>query len=113
MYAFRLLMIVIFVVISGYTAVVAAEHGLGLIPIFLRDIAALGWPGQFNVDFACFLVLSATWLAWRHQFSPAGLVLAVFGFFGGALFLSAYLLYMSLREKGDITAVLLGNRRTA
>ena len=30
------------------------------------------WPGQFNFDFFGFLILSATWTAWRNQFSALG-----------------------------------------
>lgn len=110
---FRILLVVIFASIAGYTAVVAAEHGFGLLEVFFRDIAAVGWPGQFNVDFTSFLVLSALWLAWRHHFSGLGLVLAVFGFFGGGLFLSAYLLYASFAADGDVKVLLLGEVRAA
>jgi hypothetical protein len=91
----RALLAGILVVLAVYTAFVAAEHGLGLLPVFFGDMAEMGWPGQFNLDFLCFLTLSALWLAWRHHFSPAGLGLGLLGFFGGALFLSAYLLVAS------------------
>ncbi|MFA5965973.1 MAG: hypothetical protein WC804_18305 [Sphingomonas sp.] len=113
MTAFRILLITIFVVIAGYTGVVATHHGMDLIPIFQGDIAALAWPGQFNVDFTSFLTLSALWVAWRHHFSAAGLGLAVVAFFGGGLFLSAYLLIASFQVGGDIKAVLLGRQRAA
>ena len=72
----------------------------------------MAWPGQFNLDFLCFLVLSALWVAWRHQFSPAGLLLAVAAFFGGALFLSAYVLIVSTAER-DMRVLLLGEARAA
>ena len=64
-------------------------------PIFFGDMAAMTWPGQFNLDFMCFLILSATWVACRNQFSPAWLGLSVLALFGGMLFLSIYLLYLS------------------
>ncbi len=111
--AFRIYLVVMFLAISGYTAVVAAEHGLGLIPVFFGDMAAMGWPGQFNLDFMCFLSLSALWLAWRHHFTPAGLLLGVLGFFGGALFLSVYLLVVSFQEGVDFRVMLLGRARAA
>lgn len=107
---FRLLLVLIFLSITGYTAVVVAEHGMNLIPIFFGDMAAMGWPGQFNFDFFWFLVLSATWVAWRHQFTLPGLVLALFAFFGGALFLSGYLLIESFRVSGS-HELLLGQQR--
>ena len=51
-----------FVALSGYTAVVVAHHGLDLFSVFFGDIAKLMWPGQFNLDFTCLLLLSALWV---------------------------------------------------
>ena len=62
MTAFRMLLLVMFTCILIYTLVVVAHHGTGLLPIFLGDIATMGWRGQFNVDFTSFLTLSALWL---------------------------------------------------
>lgn len=62
MTAFRVLLAAIFVTIVVYTSVVVANHGLGLLPVFFGDIAKMEWPGQFNLDFSGFLVLSALWL---------------------------------------------------
>ena len=111
MTAFRLLLIALLLTIIGYTAIVVAEHGFTLIPVFFGDIAAFGWPGQFNVDFATFLVLSALWVAWRHQFSAIGLILAVPAAFGGMLFLATYLLIASYAANGDARVLLLGQGR--
>ena len=109
--AFRLLLAVIFLGIAGYTAVVIANHGMGLFAVFFGDIAELGWPGQFNLDFLGFLTLSGFWLAWRHHFSPGGLVLGVLGLFGGAPVLTAYLFFASLQAGGDPAELLLGRAR--
>ena len=95
-------------VLAIYTGVVIAEHGMGLLPIFFGDMARMGWPGQFNLDFTIMLALSATWVAWRHQFSAVGLALAVVAFFGGAGFLCPYLLVASVQAKGDPRLLLLG-----
>jgi len=111
MNAFRIFLMGIFITISGYTAVVVSNHGMGLLQVFFRDMAKMGWPGQFNLDFMCLLMLSALWLAWRHHFSPIGIVLGFAGFFGGAFFLSAYLLIESFRVEGDVKALLLGKVR--
>ena len=83
-----------------------AARIMDLLQVFFGDMATMGWPGQFNLDFMCFLVLSALWLSWRHHFSPIGILLGVVGFFGGALFLSAYLFIESVRAKGDFKALL-------
>ena len=111
MVPFRILLMVIFITVSGYTAVVVSNHGMGLLQVFFGDMAKMRWPGQFNLDFMCLLTLSALWLAWRHHFSPIGIVLGFAGFFGGAFFLSAYLLIESFRVEGDVKALLLGKVR--
>ena len=110
---FRVLLIVIFVVIAAYTALVIADHGVNLFAVFFGDMARLGWPGQFNLDFTCMLMLSALWVAWRHEFSSAGLALAVLAFLGGATFLSVYLFIVTGQANGDMRAVLLGAGRAA
>lgn len=109
--AFRILLLTIFVVIAGYTAIVIANHGMGLLPIFFGDMATMAWPGQFNLDFLCMLLLSGTWVAWRHRFSPAGIMLGLLALFGGAFFLSAYLLVVTVRER-DVRILLLGPGRS-
>jgi len=58
-----------------------------------------------------FLTLSGLWLAWRHHFSPAGLVLGVLGFFGGMSVLAPYLFFASLKANGDMKVLLLGKDR--
>jgi hypothetical protein len=111
MNAFRLLLVVIFVAIAIYTAIVVANHGFWLFGVFFGDMATLGWAGQFNLDFMCFLALSALWLAWRHHFTPAGFAFGIAGFLGGAFFLSAYLFFASFAAKDDIRVLLLGKAR--
>jgi hypothetical protein len=81
--------------------------------VFFGDMMQMSWPGQFNLDFFTCLLLSGVWLAWRHDFSAAGLALGVVGVFGGMLFLSAYLLVASFRANGDVKVLLLGARRAA
>ena len=109
---FRMILLMIFIAITAYTAIVISNHGVGLLPIFFRDMAAMEWAGQFNLDFMCFLILSALWVAWRNQFSMGGVILGLIAFFGGALFLSAYLFVESFRANGSISYLLLGQRRT-
>ncbi|MCA8896045.1 MAG: hypothetical protein KDA48_12375 [Amphiplicatus sp.] len=109
----RILLVLILVVLSGYTAIVISVHGWNLLAVFFGDIGAMAWPGQFNLDFMGFLTLSALWTAWRHHFSPAGLALAVVAFFGGMMFLTIYLLVVSYQAKGNVRVLLLGSRRAS
>jgi hypothetical protein len=111
MTAFRILLAAMFVVLLGYTVIVIEGHGLNLFAVFFGDMAKMGWPGQFNLDFMLMLMLSATWVAWRHRFSPSGLGLGLLAFLGGALFLAVYLLVLSLRTRGDVRTMLLGPSR--
>lgn len=107
---FRALLVIIFVTLVAYTSVVIANHGINLLPLFFGDMTEMAWPGQFNLDFLCFLVLSALWVAWRHHFSRAGFALSVLALFGGALFLSVYLFIQSFRVNGNLTTLLVGSR---
>src|SRR5512137_2896572 len=70
--AFRILLVILWTIIVVYTGIVISNHGWGLLEIFFRDMAAIGWPGQFNLDFTSLLALSALWVAWRHRFSGGG-----------------------------------------
>jgi len=111
MLAFRGFVLAIFAAIVVYTAVVVSNHGLNLLPIFFGDIAKMEWPGQFNLDFLGFLLLSGFWLAWRNSFSASGIVLGVLGVFLGAPFLTAYLFLTSISTGGDVRLLLLGPER--
>lgn len=111
MSAFRVLLVGMTITVLLYTAIVGMNHGWGLFPIFFGDIAAMNWPGQFNLDFSCLLIFSGTWLAWRHHFSPGGLVLGGLGLVGGILVLAPYLLLASIAADGDMKELLLGRRR--
>ncbi len=108
---FRIYLAAWIVGIAGYTAIIIANHGLDLLPIFFGDIAAMAWPGQFNLDFFAFLCLGGLWLAWRHHFSPTGLALGSFIFAGGMPYVAAYLIFHSYRCGGDIKVLLLGEGR--
>ena len=111
MAAFRILLLVILVVLGAYTADVVSNHGWGLLAVFFGDIGRMAWPGQFNLDFLFMLTLSATWVAWRHEFSLGGLALAALALFFGAMFLAVYLLIVSWQAGGDVRRLLLGDSR--
>ncbi|WP_373487585.1 hypothetical protein [Blastomonas sp.] len=110
MQVFRLFLIVVLLVNIGYTAVTISNHGIHLLPVFFGDIARMDWPGQFNMDFSSFLLLSGLWTAWRNGFSASGLALAVVAALGGILFLATYLLVLSYTCGGDIRVMMLGKQ---
>ena len=111
MTAFRIFLVIIFAALGVYTAIVGANHGFDLLTVFFGDMALMGWPGQFNLDFMFMLALSALWVSWRHHFSGVGLLLGLLAFFGGAAFLSLYLFIVAGQAKGDAKELLLGKAR--
>ena len=114
MFAFKLLLVTVVVGVGAYTVPVILDDGLGaLFPTFFGDMAAMHWPGQFNLDFFCFLIFSGTWIAWRHHFSAGGIVLGIGGVFLGAPYLSVYLLVHASRVGDDVAALFLGPERAA
>ncbi len=111
MTAFRAALVLLWLAVASYTAVVVAQHGIDLVSVFVSDFRAMGWPGQFDLDFLGMLLLSGLWVAWRHDFSAKGLALGLLAAVGGILFLATYLLVLSLQANGSIKQVLLGARR--
>lgn len=108
---FRAFLVACLLSILIYTGVTIGVHGWNLLPVFFGDMAAMGWPGQFNFDFFTFLLLSGLWTAWRNDFTLGGVALGLIAVFGGMLFLSVYLIILSYRHKGDIGEMMLGAKR--
>lgn len=105
-----------FLVIFGlglliYTVFVGVAHGWNLIPPFFAEIQAMTWQGQFNLDFAGFLLLSAMWTLWRNAFSPLGWGLSLLAGTGGMLFLCLYLCVLSVATGGQMRTILMGPSR--
>lgn len=113
MTGFRIFLAAIGLTILLYTLPVIANHGMDLLPIFFGDIAKMGWPGQFNVDFSTFLLMTMLWVAWRNNFSVPGLLLACLVPVGGGMFTSFYVLFLTFSLKGDMAALLLGSKRVS
>ena len=113
MTGFRILLGTNIVVLGIYTAAVVADHGINFYPFYLRDVAAVGWPGQFDLDFTAMLILAGLWMAWRNHFSVGGIMLGLLVTIVGAPLLCTYLLVLLARHKGDMGMVLLGETRAA
>ena len=101
-------LILMFATLATYTILVVLSDGIDLVSPYFGDIFAIGWPGQFNLDFLCYLILSATWVAWRHRFSSLGMLLAALALVGGILFFAPYLLVTIHRSKGSVELMLTG-----
>lgn len=101
---FRVLLILmtIFIIILTINAVNLQGWNL------LKHAVLTGWQAQFNFDFSCYLFLSALWLAWRYKFKTKGIAIATIAFFLGIFFFAPYLLTISLKTKGNMPELLLG-----
>lgn len=110
MKSLRVLCVAFFVTTFLYTIAVGLRHGFNFAPIFFRDVLALNWSGQFNVDFSFHLVLSGLWLAWRHQFSGKGIALGMFALVGGIHVLTGFLFIKSF-QVDSVHELLAGKRK--
>jgi hypothetical protein len=110
MLVFRFLLVVVFAITFVYTLIISGTHGWNFLPTALSNVQALNWSGQFNVDFACYLVLSALWVAWRNRFSVQGILLALLASVGGILFFAPYLLVLTFNTRGNLKMLLLGEQ---
>lgn len=106
----RGLLILLFIGVLGFTISAVRYEGWNLFSVFFGDLKFATWRGQFNFDFSAYIVLSGVWIAWRHKFSGAGILLAAAAPLG-ILFFAPYLFITSLRAKGDVRKLLLGEER--
>lgn len=94
-------------VIWIYSGAVMLRDGVDFLTPFFSAILTVTWPGQFALDFLLYLLLSSTWVAWRHGFGGAGIALGGAMLFGAVVFLP-YLLIAALRSGGDPVVLLIG-----
>lgn len=105
----RIIAAVLFVALVLYTLAILPEHGADFISVFFGNIWAMNWSGQINLDFSGYVILSALWIGWRHNYTPAGLGLGAAAFLGG-MFFFPYLIYLAFTAK-DARELLLGPSR--
>lgn len=93
-----------------YTFFVIQNQGWNLAHHFLSALTAVGWQGQFNLDFLILLTLAGIWVSWRQGHSGLGLCLGFLTAIGGTMVLFPYLLIQISRHKGDMQGILMGRR---
>ena len=104
----RVILIVMILTISFTTIAAIVNEGANLLPHLLTPIFALTWQGQFNVDFACYLILTGIWVAWRGGFSRASSVTGLIASVAGILFVAPLLIYYIHQAQSDPRRFLLG-----
>ncbi len=107
---FKVLLISQSVLVFVYTILAFKNDGTDLLSIFLSNIQSLNWNGQFNIDFSCYLVLSGLWIAWRNKFTTFSILFGVFASILGIMALAPYLLYLMMKENGNLKRVMIGER---
>lgn len=107
---FKALLILQTAVILIYTFFTIQNNGVDLFSVMLSNIVAVSWSGQFNIDFSCYLLLSALWIMWRDQFSIKSIVTGLTAMILGIVFFAPYVLYLLTIEKGNISKVVIGIR---
>jgi hypothetical protein len=93
-----------------YTAFAVQNEGWGFLQIAVSNIASLTWSGQFALDFACYLMLSGIWIMWRNKFQMQSLILGIAAMILGIVVFAPYLIYLLIKEKGDLRKVFLGDQ---
>jgi hypothetical protein len=96
-------------VLLVYTGLTIQREGANFISAFISNVLQVGWSGQFNLDFACYLVLSGLWVMWRNQFNSKGIVLGLAAMILGIVVFAPYVLYLLFETKGDLKRVLVGS----
>ncbi len=110
MKAFQILLGLFLIGILVFTASAVSKQGWDFVSLYINETLALTWQSQFNFDFSCYLILSALWILWRNQFSPSSFAVAGIAAILGILFFAPYLFIESLKAKGDVKKLLLGER---
>ena len=111
MTAFRCFLAFSTLAIYAITLVASASHGLNWPAVAVSDLLALNWRSQFDTDFILYLLVFATWIAWREGGTARGCALAVLSVVLGGMFAFPYLLRETYVADGDPLRVLLGNRQ--
>jgi hypothetical protein len=93
-----------------YTFIAVQNDGGNFLARALEFATSMTWMGQFTLDFQCYLMLSALWIAWRNKFSTTSIIIAIVAMILGIIVFAPYLLFLLTKEKGNLKGVLIGDR---
>ncbi len=111
-YAIQALLILQTLGLLLYTAIAIQNDGFNFVERFQEFAFSMKWIGQFTLDFQCYLILSAVWITWRNKFTINSILFAIIAMILGIIVFAPYFIYLIQKEKGDMTKVLIGNRKT-
>lgn len=107
MIIFRILIIAAWAFFAFLTANALAQKGLAGMQIFTADPGE-PWRFQFDIDFACHMLLSWAWFLYREPSRLVSLLCIIASFAFGSLFTLLYVLAATFTAKGDVRVLLLG-----
>lgn len=110
MQALKIVLVVLWLLITGITVLAVQALGSDGGMVFLSDVAH-PWRAQFNTDFMIHLALLMIWVFWREQSKLVGASCALLCLMGG-LFTLPYLLVAIVRAQGDPRRFVLGSHAT-
>ncbi|MGB6150930.1 MAG: hypothetical protein WA913_11070 [Pricia sp.] len=110
-YFLKSLLIVQTVGVVIYTVLAIQNDGVNFLERAQEFAVSMKWIGQFTVDFNCYLILSALWILWRNKYSANSIIIALIAMLLGIIVFAPYLLYLLIREKGDLKKVLISAER--
>ena len=108
-YALKALLLVQTIGLLIYTFIAIQNDGGNFLARAFEFAASLSWMGQFALDFQCYLMLSALWIAWRNKFSSQSILIAVVAMILGIIVFAPYLLFLLSKEQGNLKKVLVGD----
>ncbi|MCI5057594.1 MAG: hypothetical protein MRY83_15885 [Flavobacteriales bacterium] len=109
-YFLKSILFVQFIGVLIYTIITLQKEGFVVFERAFEFIQTVKWIGQFTLDFQCYLMLSALWIAWRNKFSINSILFAITAMILGIIVFAPYLLYLISKEKGNLKRVLIGSR---
>jgi hypothetical protein len=110
MAGFRTLLIAAWAVVVAVTLWALGELGLpAALTTFFSDLSH-PWRAQFYADLEAHLLLVGAWMIYRERSRGLGIACALLTLLLGALFSLPYVLAASLRARGDVRLLLLGER---
>lgn len=108
--AFKFLLVAMALLVLVYTGLAMQKEGTDLFSVFFANIKALGWNGQFNLDFSCYLLLSGLWIVWRNRFSGSSILIGLVAAILGIIFFAPYLLWCLYQSNGNLKQMLIGKQ---
>lgn len=106
----KALLVIQALALLAYTVYAGSLNGWSFLDVVIQNVQGLNWNGQFTLDFSCYLMLTALWIMWRSKFNIASIIIGIIAMTLGIVFFAPYLLYLLVKEDGDLKRVLIGDR---